>query len=355
MKKLHLGNVNFEWELKTRSTLSFQEAFQVHPNFLQLQFLPLLYAEEGEEILVTHLPPPEFKAPFRLLSETAFEGEELETWGWSENAKKWAEVRGVLYEPPPFPIVRDIASKVFSFTHSPTLPGAHLFHQIEEAEKWAEEEPFPKVLKTCYGLAGRGRFLLKKREDFKFAKGGIIKAFQAGYPLIGEPWVKRLLDFSTQWNISKDGAAYLGATVMENRKGGQYERTLAGDEEALFGLYYPFLQEHLEKVQAPLQKIQREGYYGPLGIDAMVYQSPDPCLHPIVEFNLRKTMGWLALHLLKKEKVPFLSLRYVSKNQPGLLPRALFLSDKQKISFPKQLKHDIFISWTHLKSQAESH
>ena len=53
------------------------------------------------------------------------------------------------------------------------------------------------------------------------------KAFNEGHPLIGEPWVKRLLDFSTQWVISKTGAiTYLGATLMENKSRGQYEKKL---------------------------------------------------------------------------------------------------------------------------------
>lgn len=344
MKKLHLGNVNFEWELKTRSTLPFHEAFLVHPNFLQLQFLPLLYAEEGDEILVTHLP----KDPtphLRLLSEANFEGDTLETWGWSQAAKTWAEKEGALYAPPPFSIVRDVASKVFSFTHSPTLPGAQLFHTLSEVQKWLTNGPYPKVLKTCYGLAGRGRFLLGAVEDFERVRKNVIQNFEDGRALIGEPWVQRLLDFSTQWKISKEGeATYLGATIMENKASGQYERTIAGEEEPLFGIYHRFLKEHLEMVKVPLAHLAKEGYYGPLGIDAMVYRHPtemDELLHPIVELNVRKTMGWLTIVMREKKQAPFLSLSYVSDPGPGLLPHELFLDCGEKISFRKQLKADI--------------
>lgn len=54
----------------------------------------------------------------------------------------------------------------------------------------------------------------------------------------------------------------------------------------------------------------------------MVY---DDTLHPIVEINLRKTMGWLALKLQK-------NLSY-QKGGEGLLPSHL-----EKTTFPKQLK-----------------
>ena len=342
MKKLHLGNVNFEWELKTHSLLSFQEAFLIHPNFLQLQFLPLLYTDE--EVLVTHLPKNAC-SQLRLITETDFSDTVLETWGWSETAQRWANERGVLYSPPSFTVVRDVASKVFSFTHSPTLPGAELLHTMSEIEKWLEDQVYPKVLKTCYGLAGRGRFLLAKLEDFIRLRHRIENNIEEGYPLIGEPWVERLLDFSTQWTLPQKGQpSYLGATVMENKIGGQYERTLAGDEEALFGPYISFLKEHLEKVKVPLAYLAKAGYFGPLGIDAMVYRHPtkkDKMLHPIVELNVRKTMGLLALELYKKKKVPFLSLRYVSEPGPGLLPHELFLKNGEKIFFRKQLKADI--------------
>ena len=344
MKKLHLGNINFEWELKNCSTLPFKEAFHAHKHFLQLQFLPLLYARESDEVLVTHLPPEEFqnRLPLRLTSATSFPKRELETWGWSENGKKWADKRSVIYEPPLFQVVRRVASKAYGFTHSPTLPDAHLFHSVEEAEKWAAKGPYPKVLKTCYDLAGMGRFLLSSAEDFLRFKQRIVNVFKEGHPLIGEPWVKRLLDFSTQWTISKTGAiTYLGATIMENKSSGQYKKTIVGEEKSLFASYAPFLGQHLEKVKGPLSRITSEGYFGHLGIDAMVYHHPtkkDKLLHPIVEFNLRKTMGFLALKLFEKQSFPFVELSYVSKQGPGLLPHFLTTSNGDKIFFQKQLE-----------------
>jgi len=126
--------------------------------------------------------------------------------------------------------------------------------------------------------------------------------------------VNREMDFSTQWVIDKE-PIYLGATVMENTKYGMYSQTLIGKE-------IPFLKEHLEMVKQPLKLLCEAGYVGNLGIDAMVY---DNTLHPIVEINLRKTMGWLALKLER-------SLSYEEKGD-GLLPEYL-----GKTMFSKQLK-----------------
>ena len=38
-------------------------------------------------------------------------------------------------------------------------------------------------------------------------------------------------------------------------------------------------------------------YNGPLGVDLMI---TDSALHPLVEINLRMTMGWVALKLIPK-------------------------------------------------------
>jgi hypothetical protein len=62
---------------------------------------------------------------------------------------------------------------------------------------------------------------------------------------------------------------------------------------------FPFLQDHCKKAIPLLGKIAEVGYFGHVGIDAMLYTLPeDPHtlhLHPVVEINARKTMGWAAL------------------------------------------------------------
>jgi hypothetical protein len=313
LKTLHIANVNFEWELETRSPLPLKEAFSVHPNFLQLQFIPFLYAPEGDGVVVTHHPPEGYledkAARLHLFDEEITGYDRIETWGWSEAIKRWTHL------PYPIPIkLRELASKVFAFTHSPHLPGAKLLHHREEVEEWLQIGPYPKVLKTCFGFAGRGRFILESPEYFAKIQKDVVTVFEKGQLLIGEPWVDREMDFSTQWMIDKE-PIFLGTTRMENTERGSYCKTFVGAE-------IPFLEEHLECVKVPLKHICDAGYRGNLGIDAMVY---DNTLHPIVEINLRKTMGWLALKLQH-------NLSYENKGT-GLLPTHL-----EKITFPKQLK-----------------
>lgn len=313
MKTLHIANVNFEWELETKSQLSLKEAFEIHPNFLQLQFIPFLYAPKGDGVVVTHRPPKGYlddkAATLHTFDEQITGYEQIETWGWSEAISRWTDLPYIVPEK-----LRELASKVFAFTHSPHLPGAKLLHQMKEVEEWLQRGPYPKVLKTCYGFAGRGRYILESEAFFAKIKGRVAEVFEKGHLLIGEPWVKREMDFSTQWMI--DGQPiYLGSTLLENTESGAYQKTLVGRE-------IPFLQDHLEFAKVPLKLISEAGYIGNVGIDAMVYEGK---LHPIVEINLRKTMGWLALKLQR-------DLSYGEAGE-GLLPTHL-----EKITFPKQLK-----------------
>ena len=310
MKTLHICNVNFEWELETYSKLGIKESFMIHPNFMQLQFLPFLYANEGDGVVVTHLPP---EIPSHLnvhLFENKIEGyDRVETWGHSKAIKRWSPIP---YSPPNH--LYEMASRSFSFNNSPTLPGAKLLHHPDEVNAWLKTGPYPKVIKKCFGLAGQRRWILQKPEALPLKA---FDEFKNGHLLIGEPWVNRELDFSTQWFIDGE-ITYLGSTTLENTKTGVYSKTYIGRK-------IPFLSEHLDQVQVPLKRLQEMGYQGNVGIDSMIY---DQKLHPVVEINLRKTMGWVALKLGK-------SVAYETGTE-GLLPK--FLDIGKKITFQKQLK-----------------
>ncbi len=361
MKITHIASINFEWELKTNSSLPLSKSFLMHPMFLQFQFLPLLYAQENDSAVVTHFPPKEFDRPIQLhlFSKTSFQKAQLETWGWSKRSKKWADEREITYTPPSASVIREVTSKAFSFIKTPSLMGATIFHCIKEVKKWIRKGLYPKIIKSCFGLAGQERFILKYEKEYPDMEQKIQKAFAEGDPVIGEPWVERCLDFSTQWEITKNqDILFLGTTIMENHPSGTYKRTIAGHAEELFGPRNPFFEEHLEKAQAPPSLIAEKGFYGFLGLDAMIYKHPlkkELRLHPIVEINPRKTMGWLALKLLKKKGHNLIALSYIQTKEEGLLPKKLMMSKDCIILFHKQLKLERITQWKHSKLEAKSH
>ena len=104
-----------------------------------------------------------------------------------------------------------------------------------------------------------------------------------------------------------------------------------------FGKYFPLLEVHREKVLPTLQKMAALGYFGNVGIDAMIWGNDE--LHPVVEINPRKTMGWVALEI-SKHRFPkqTIALSYLSKKQShNLLPDAIVQKNGSLIQFSKKL------------------
>ncbi len=314
-KKIHIANISFEEELASplKAPFSWLES---SPLFLHLQYLPFLYGSPEDRVIVTHAPAQTFWDTLEqvgiqppsphLHSQKLKILHPLEAWGMTPNIQQWAEIQGVPYEMPPWEIVQAINSKVFSFRHSPQLEGSRLLYDLDELLAWQQEQSGPKVFKTCYGVSGNGHFLLSPSSQNRLLQlpfmSFVQKEWDCGLPVIGEPWVQRILDFSTQWKIDRFGKmTYLGHTICENDTNGRYRATLVGDPEQLFGPFLNYLHEHIVIANDLLKTIAAAGFFGHVGFDAMLYQKENKILlHPIVEINARKTMGWVALEMSRR-------------------------------------------------------
>ncbi len=349
---LHIANTCFEWELIQKSPFSIVEALHRHPIFLQLQFLPFLYAAQEDAVAVTAHPPEAFWdslqefgiTPHKLQLFSAFcrfIGLAVESWGASRAVEAWAKEKRLRYDMPPQEIVRMVHSKEFSFTRGPRLPGSMLLHGEKDAHLFLAAQKKPFVLKRCFGLSGKGHLLVDhpaaEARVWPFLKG----EWREMRPVIAEPWVERVLDFSTQWRISKtEGVHYLGVTICDNDKRGRYVQNRVG------GICIPHLEEHRAIAIPILEEMADRGYFGHAGIDALLYLDEGSTrLHPIVEINARKTMGWVALEMQRRHfPNRSLTLRYApSASGEGVLPSALgdTLFTRQLMIFT-----DKTVSWT---------
>lgn len=349
MSKLHIANTFFEWELGTQPHCSLLEAFSQNAIFRQLQFLPVLYSSAGEGLLVSEAPSTDYcsflKEPpqiFTLSDPSFLPFEELESWGPSRLISAFADAHQLRYCIPNWDIVRQINSKRFSFECSPKLPQSTLLETEAEAKRWLKEFNGKKVLKTCYGVSGTGHLIIDDSLAWERIIPFLHREWNKGLPVIAEPWVERILDFSTQWTIDKNAhISYLGATLCHNNQRGQYLFSTVGEEEALFAQSRLFLEEHCTIVKPILKKIAKLGFFGNIGIDAMLYTLPEnpevPLLHPIVEINARKTMGWVALNFQRKH-FPGKTMRfcYASANK-GYLPQAILSKTGKWVTFNRNL------------------
>lgn len=298
MSIIHLCNAFFEWELAGLIPDSLQRALLQSPVFAQLQYLPRLYANGSEGILVSE-----------NLSDD-FEYAELSTWGYSQLAKKWAAERGIAYEMPDWEVVKKVNSKAYSFAKSP-LPGARLLYESDRAGDGM-------VLKSCFGAAGQGNAFASDTRADAFCR----QQWKLGLPVIAEPWMNRVIDFSTQWMIERSGeVVFLGVTFCKTTSKGVHISNTVGDrvsEEK----WATAIEKQKCIAREVLKEMAQEGYFGEVGFDAMIYD--EDCLQPIVEINARKTMGWVTL-MWQKNKAPErqVELAYVASDAVGPLPQQM--------------------------------
>lgn len=306
MAKLHICNTFFEKELEEKMALSLREWVESSPIFLQLQFLPILYAKKEDLILVSHLP--EKKDPRFCLIEDPPKGYEISHWGPSSAIEKWAKEHHLDYPAFDASSLREMNAKPFCFERSTPLLGAKLLTTEKEIACWLDQTPNPKVLKTPFGTSGNGHiFNPKTLKEIPLKKG----------PFIAEPWVEKIEEFSSQWENKK----LIGITSFETNRWGAYKKTTL-QKPAPWAL-----EEHLKKARPLIEEIANRGYTGSLGIDAFTYlENNIQKVHPISEINLRKTMSWIALEMGAKTLI-------FEKKTEGLLPNRL-----GKILFPKNVQ-----------------
>lgn len=298
---LHIANTHFEWECSTKTSKKLKDSFLIHPNFVQLQFLPFLYGDSSDYVLLTHEPDPTYwdlLKQFRnnhpkpvYINDTIPKVTRIDSWGPSQLITDWANQHNILYMCPNHSAVCEVSSKEFSFLHSPQLADAMLIKNLADLLQWGSGNNYPKVLKTSFGVAGRGHQIVpcKTALHCEKTRNFCEKEWLAGRPIIGEPWVNRLWDFSTQWMLSKSQIHYLGSTKMTCDHRGTYRSTELSTNE------FPEAYFQQKTAYPILKRMLSMGFFGHVGIDGFVYN--EGALHPITDINPRKTMGWLAMQL----------------------------------------------------------
>ncbi len=331
MPLIHIANTHFEKELAGEITKSFENSLKIHPNFLQLSYLPLIYREKGEYACLPSIPtndylhhiaalnfPTDKIITFRDLNKDFL----IEPWGHSSLIQQFAGKHGIKYEIPSAQILRNLSSKQLSHTLSP-LPGSKLLWDETDLSQWIKTTPGNKVLKSCYGFSGRGHFHLDESVNNLSKIPPNAKNFfihetkKHGRPIIAEPWLKRVFDFSSQWQIRQcQPPLLLGIVRLENTFQGKYLKNIAAKKlDTLFTKQeQDFVLKHIAFVRPLIHQFGLEGYFGYLGVDAMVYENQQTLsLQPMVEVNPRKTFGFIALRLQAKCDSPSIAITYTNK------------------------------------------
>jgi len=199
------------------------------------------------------------------------------------------------------------------------------------------------LVKAAFSCAGRGHRRINAQSPEVPTRNWLHNTLEDHGCIVLEPWLNRVLDFSALYEKHADHRVQLiGLTVMENDAAGHFLGTRVGPkwanllppEIAVFLFREAGVMEwYQKKIPAALAELLPD-YIGPLGIDAMVHRRPDQslALKPVVELNVRMTMGRIALELLAKTdpqlNATFRILRKDRANAP--IPEGtsrLFLND----------------------------
>jgi hypothetical protein len=259
------------------------------------QYLPTLYAPKGSVIYVDAFALSENK-DFTIL---AYEGQaDVDLWVHQD------------------PLTEKLLSKEFIFHHSKRPKGSKIIYSIEEALAFEAQFNHNVVFKQFLSFSAMGH--ARCANDI------------LSFPCLGEPWMKRTLDFSSQWIVHDNGPEYLGLTHLLVSSQGGYRGTEIGTVE----IEPKLLSIHTNEALEVLERIHSMGFRGNVGFDAFIHESG---FQPICEMNPRKTMGYVALMYARRENLKKLRLRIGPKPASPLLPTTLLDRYNIQLQFPKNL------------------
>lgn len=192
------------------------------------------------------------------------------------------------------------------------------FSDLSEIENYNRLSPDKLLAKSPYSSSGRGLLWLEKSELSRSSRQIIQGVLNRQKKISLEKTLEKIIDFSMHF-LSDE---FIGYSIFQTNAKGAYEKTWLASQEKIITKLTTYVEpDLLERVKQFFLEFIREKirpyYQGNIGIDMMIYQSEEKhCLHPCVEINLRKSMGYLSLQLfqnyLSSDAEAFFSVEYNS-------------------------------------------
>lgn len=309
MPRVFHSNFGFESELATPaksagSTLLRRSA--------ELSYLWMAIADENDMIVT---PPSDDDQFLSALSDVGFPSArliddirqapktcEFTPWGWSESAVDVAKSARQPCRPPRLDVVRKANRRRFSLELETEwncgLPGACIVHSVDEFQDSIQHPPLADghwIAKAEFGMAGRERIAGRGSETTEANRNWAVKRLAQNQAIVIEPRVNIESEAGIQFEIPRSGdPRLLGVTPFIAACTGEFlgcrfDQSVSTDEWS----------EAIAVALRAATRIQRSGYFGPLGIDAALYRDTDgnARLRPLQDINARFTMGRLSLGL----------------------------------------------------------
>ncbi|MDR2764267.1 MAG: hypothetical protein LBB90_04480 [Tannerella sp.] len=188
----------------------------------------------------------------------------------------------------------------------------------EEVQQFMSVYPPPYLLKMPYSCSGRGLHWIwtdrLETPTLRWMAGALKKQGQVSI----EPALDKVCDFAMEFESDGNGqVAYRGLSIFETLPKGSFSSCLLGSEASLWNklracISEKSLQDLRHAVTAVLTETLGAIYRGCLGVDMLIYRRNGAfAIHPLIELNLRYTMGMVALQLSRRWMHPSAEGRFV--------------------------------------------
>ena len=248
---------------------------------------------------------------------------EICVWGWDKAIKRYLFDLGLKCETmmPTESILdelRNISGREWAANNilQPLVTDSnHLIGEAFVAKSVAEAiniNNYPAwVLKAPWSCSGRGVRYVSKNTLSPHLEGWVANTIaKQGYIMI-EPFYTKILDLAGEFYCCKDGnVKFLGLSLFETKNGTYTGNIIAPEnrKRKVVSKYIPLsiLDDAIAKIAVLASKGFKGIYEGHFGVDMMIVADKDRgfCLHPCVELNLRRTMGYVALCMKSANNLP---------------------------------------------------
>lgn len=312
---------------------------------VSLDWLPLLWANEGDLILVheskdnqgntipniPHLPKCQF-VTHKQLNRWKNDISRVEVWGWDSAIKHELEKINIpcnlLPTDEQLTHIRLLSHRRYAMhaleelltdnSFKSTARTTNLIGEAKEIDSLLEFSSYTQnlnqfVIKSPWSSSGRGVRIVSHGLDSALQKWtrGVIQ--QQGSIMI-EPLYDKIIDFGAEFVSNENDVTFAGLSIFKTLKG-TYEGNLLKSElqkESFLAhwISIDFLHRIIQRLCLILKRDVTPWYKGYIGVDMMIINTgKQTALHPCVEINLRRTMGHVAIALFERSKDLYDSMR----------------------------------------------
>lgn len=301
-----------------------------------LDFMPALYAKPNDLVLVSdylsakkHLKQLEkFAQTYHLVTLDTLQNiksdiTEIRPWAWDKAIKNSLDNVGISKKLMPtdqeLSMIRDVSNRQFSASvlkalkrslNLPNIVGEAVYvNNMKELTLYVKYYK-KAILKAPWSCSGRGiRYIDSLQDAYTTNWAHNIIRKQGGVMI--EPFYSRVKDFGMEFYAYMSTVDFQGISLF-NTTNGAYSGNLIQSEDYKLSVLAKYINPDeiiliKNKLEMLLRQYIAKRYTGPLGVDMMIVadekhkkaKKPSFFIHPMVEINMRCTMGHVALKLSK--------------------------------------------------------